>query len=87
MRSLQEGVLWDELRESMEYFKTPDRLHLKKLLTEYKDVLLSRASLMQRNQDLRFVHKKYMFYKSCFCYRLQNADLRMLLSNYLESQN
>ena len=45
----------------MEYFKTPDRLHLKKLLTEYKDVLLSRASLMQRNQDLRFVHKKYMF--------------------------
>ena len=38
----------------MEYFKTPDRLHLKKLLTEYKDVLLSRANLMQRNQDLRY---------------------------------
>ena len=63
MRSLQEGVLWDELRESMEYFKTPDRLHLKKLLTEYKDVLLSRASLMQRNQDLRFVHENMLTYK------------------------
>ena len=47
----------------MEYFKTPDRLHLKKLLTEYKDVLLSRASLMQRNQDLRFVHKIIHVYK------------------------
>ena len=58
IESLQEGVLWDELRESMEYFKTPDRLHLKKLLTEYKDVLLSRASLMQRNQDLRYREKR-----------------------------
>ena len=46
----------------MEYFKTPDRLHLKKLLTEYKDVLLSRASLMQRNQDLRYREKKVLNY-------------------------
>ena len=68
----------------MEYFKTPDRLHLKKLLTEYKDVLLSRANLMQRNQDLRYQETRL---KNIYFFRLQNADLRMLLSNYLENQN
>ena len=68
----------------MEYFKTPDRLHLKKLLTEYKDVLLSRANLMQRNQDLRYQETRF---KKLYFSRLQNADLRMLLSNYLENQN
>ena len=72
----------------MEYFKTPDRIHLKKLLTEYKDVLLSRASLLQRNQDLRWTKKRQFdeFWMNIFV-RLQNADLRMLLSNYLENQN
>ena len=72
----------------MEYFKTPDRIHLKKLLTEYKDVLLSRANLMQRNQDLRWTQKIQFdeFWMNIFV-RLQNADLRMLLSNYLENQN
>lgn len=54
MIHVQEGVLWDELRESMEYFKTPDRFHLRKLLTEYKDLLLARAGLLERNKDLRW---------------------------------
>jgi hypothetical protein len=28
--------LWDELKESIEEFKSPDRANLKQLLTEYK---------------------------------------------------
>jgi hypothetical protein len=34
--SFREGVLWDELKESIEEFKSPDRANLKQLLTEYK---------------------------------------------------
>ena len=64
----KEGGLWDELRESLEEFKSPDRAHLKKLLTEYKDTLLARSDLMKRNDVLRS----------------QNAQLRLLLKDYLE---
>ena len=64
----KEGHLWDELKEAIEEFQSPDRAHLKKLLTEYKDILLARADLMKRNNALR----------------TQNADLRMLLRDYLE---
>ncbi len=28
--------MWDELKESIEEFKSPDRANLKQLLTEYK---------------------------------------------------
>ena len=64
----KEGHLWDELREAIEEFKSPDRAHLKKLLTEYKDILLARADLMKRNNALR----------------TQNGELRGMLKNYLE---
>ena len=64
----KEGHLWDELREAIKEFESPDRAHLKKLLTEYKDILLARADLMKRNNALR----------------TQNADLRLLLKDYLE---
>lgn len=62
------GALWDELREAIEEFKSPDRAHLKKLLTEYKDILLARSDLMKRNNALR----------------TQNSQLRVLLKDYLE---
>ena len=62
------GALWDELREAIEEFKSPDRAHLKKLLTEYKDILLARSDLMKRNNALR----------------TQNSQLRGLLKDYLE---
>ena len=32
----REGVLWDELKESIQVFKSPDRTNLKQLLTDYK---------------------------------------------------
>ena len=64
----KEGHLWDELREGIEEFKSPDRAHLKKLLTEYKDILLARSDLMKRNNGLR----------------TQNSELRELLKDYLE---
>ena len=67
----KEGHLWDELRESIELFKSPDRVHLRKLLSEYKDILLSRSDLMKRNDDLRS----------------QNSHMRHLLRNYLDQQN
>ena len=67
----KEGHLWDELRESIELFKSPDRVHLRKLLSEYKDILLSRYDLMKRNDDLRS----------------QNSHMRHLLRNYLDQQN
>ena len=67
----KEGQLWDELRESIELFKSPDRVHLRNLLSEYKDILLSRADLMKRNEDLRS----------------QNNQMRHLLRNYLDQQN
>ena len=64
----KEGHLWDELREAIKEFESPDRAHLKKLLTEYKDILLARADLMKRNNALR----------------TQNGELRLLLKDYLE---
>ena len=64
----KEGHLWDELKEAIEEFKSPDRVHLKNLLSEYKDVLLARADLLKRNDDLR----------------QQNAQMRHLLRNYLD---
>ena len=67
----KDGQLWDELKEAIELFKSPDRLHLKNLLSEYKDILLSRADLMKRNEDLRS----------------QNNQMRHLLRNYLDQQN
>ena len=67
----KEGHLWDELKESIDVFKSPDRAHLKKLLTEYKDVLVGRSDLMKRNNALR----------------KQNAEFRLMLKNYLEGKN
>ena len=64
----KEGHLWDELKEAIEEFKSPDRVHLKNLLSEYKDVLLARADLLKRNDDLR----------------QENAQMRHLLRNYLD---
>ena len=64
----KEGHLWDELKESIEVFKSPDRAHLKKLLTEYKDVLLARSDLMKRNNLLRN----------------QNSEFKTMLKDYLE---
>ena len=49
----REGQLWEELREWITVFRSPDRLHLKQLLTKYKDVLLARAHLIKRNSELR----------------------------------
>ena len=66
----KEGHLWDELKEAIEEFKSPDRIHLKNLLSEYKDTLLARADLMKRNDVLR----------------TQNAQMRHLLQNYLEQE-
>ena len=66
----KEGQLWDELKEAIEEFKSPDRLHLKNLLSEYKDILLARADLMKRNAVLRD----------------ENSQLRHLLKNYLEEE-
>ena len=45
--------MWDELKEAIEDFKSPDRAHLKTLLAEYKDILLARADLMKRNRTLK----------------------------------
>ena len=67
----KEGQLWDELKEAIEDFKSPDRAHLKTLLAEYKDILLARADLMKRNQVLR----------------TENGQLKQLLKNYLEQPN
>ena len=67
----KEGHLWDELKEAIEDFKSPDRAHLKTLLAEYKDILLARADLMKRNKILRS----------------ENGQLKQLLKNYLEQQN
>ena len=64
----KEGHLWDELKESIKEFKSPDRIQLKKLLTEYKDILLARSDLMKRNEELR----------------TQNSQLKQLLKNYLK---
>lgn len=64
----REGHLWDELKESIEIFKSPDRVHLKNLLTEYKDVLLARSDLIKRNNQIR----------------AQNTELRTLLKDYLQ---
>ena len=64
----KEGQLWEELREAVKEFRSPDRVHLRKLLTEYKDILLARADLMKRNQELR----------------TQNTQLRQYLKHYLD---
>ena len=64
----REGHLWAELREAIKEFQSPERAHLKKLLTEYKDILLARADLMKRNNALRE----------------QNKQLRTLLKDFLE---
>ena len=64
----REGYLWAELREAIQEFQSPERAHLKKLLTEYKDILLARADLMKRNNALRD----------------QNKELRTLLKDFLE---
>jgi hypothetical protein len=32
----REGLLWDELKEAIQVFKSPDRANLRQLLTEYK---------------------------------------------------
>ncbi|XP_023333200.1 uncharacterized protein LOC111705006 [Eurytemora carolleeae] len=66
----KEGYLWDELKESIEMFKTPDKTNLKHLLTKYKDLLLVRADLMGRNEKLK----------------TQNNELKTLLKNVLPNQ-
>ena len=49
----REGQMWEDLREAAGAFNTPDRQNLKKLLTEYKDILIARSELMKKNQKLR----------------------------------
>ena len=66
----KEGQMWDELKEAIEDFKSPDRAHLKTLLAEYKDILLARADLMKRNRTLK----------------AENTQLKQLLKNYLEQE-
>ena len=41
------------MRESVREFSSPDRVHLKTLLTRYKDILVARASLINRNAELK----------------------------------
>ena len=41
------------MRESVREFSSPDRVHLKTLLTRYKDILVARASLIHRNAELK----------------------------------
>ena len=66
----KEGQMWDELKEAIQDFKSPDRAHLKTLLAEYKDILLARADLMKRNRTLKS----------------ENTQLKQLLKNYLEQE-
>ena len=66
----KEGQMWDELKEAIEDFKSPDRAHLKTLLAEYEDILLARADLMKRNRTLKS----------------ENTQLKQLLKNYLEQE-
>ena len=63
----KEGHLWDEIRDSINVFNSPDRQNLKKLLTQYKDMLVARAELMKRNEVLR----------------KQNAEMKQLLKNVI----
>ena len=61
----REGQLWDEVRAAVAVYSSRDRVQLRGLLTQYKDVLVARAELMKRNETLR----------------QKNAEMRRLLSN------
>ena len=65
-----ESALWLDVRRRIATFRSPDKVHLRKLLTNYKDVLLARSDIMKRNDFLRN----------------QNKELRFLLKNYLDGE-
>lgn len=66
--TLQEGVLWDELREAVAVYSSQDRRELGRLLRQYKDVLVARAEMGKRNAALRS----------------QIAEMRLLLKNVIQ---